>query len=74
MLGLHFCLGFSLVAVRRGHSLAVVLGFLTGWWFLLLWNTDPRASWSSVVAELLWAQKLQPLGSRALAQELWCTG
>ena len=50
MLGLHFCMGFSLVEVRRGHSLAVMLGFLTARWFLLLWNTDPRASWSSVVA------------------------
>ena len=30
VLGLHFCVGFSLVAVRGGCSLVVVLGFLTG--------------------------------------------
>ena len=29
MLGLHCCMGFSLVSVNRGYSLVAVLGLLT---------------------------------------------
>ena len=43
VLGLHFCLGFSLVWESRGHSLVVVVGLLTAV-ASLLQITGSRAS------------------------------
>ena len=64
VLHLCFCMGFSLAAVSRGYSPAAVHRLLTA---------DP-----SLVARHglsgTWAQDLRLPGSRAQAQQLWCTG
>ena len=69
VLGLHCCCGLFL----RGCSLVVVRGLLISMqWHFLLWSTGFRSmgfsSWGT------WAYLLQLPGSRALVQQLWCTG
>ena len=45
VLGLCWCMGFSIVAVSGDYSLVVVLGFSSQWLLLLweLWLLDTRA-------------------------------
>ena len=57
-------MGFSLTRVSRGYSLVAVLG-------LLPLVTSPVAERRPQVHGL---QLLWPMGSRAQAQWLWCTG
>ena len=41
-MGLHYCVGFALVAGSRGYSLLPCTGFSLRW-LLLLWSTGSRA-------------------------------
>ena len=66
--------GLSLVAASRGYSLLQCTGFSLQW-PLLLWSTGSRhAGFSSCGSCGTWAQQLRLVGSRAQAQQLWCTG
>ena len=64
MLGLLCCSGFFLAGVSRGYSLVVVYRLLIAV-ASLLWSTGSR---------VLGLQKLELPGSRAQAQQWWCTG
>ena len=55
--------GLSLVVASRGHSLVVATGFSL--WWLLLWNTGPRAHG---------LQELQHVGLVVAAPRLWRAG
>ena len=63
--------GLSLVVVSGGYSSLWCTGFSL-WWLLLLRSTGSRrAGFSSCGSR---AQQLWLAGSRAQAQQLWCTG
>jgi len=64
VLGLLCCSGFFLAGVSRGYSLVVVYRLLIAV-ASLLWSTGSR---------VLGLQKLELPGSRAQAQQWWCTG
>ena len=64
MLGLLCCSGFFLAGVSRGYSLVVVYRLLIAL-ACLLWSTG---------SGVLGLQKLELPGSRAQAQQWWCTG
>ena len=60
---------FSLVAANRATLQLPCVGF--SWqWLLLLWSIGCRCMGFSSCGT--WAQQLQPLGSGAQAQQLWC--
>ena len=61
----------SLVAVSRGYSSLRCAGFSLLWLLLLRSTGSRRAGFSSCGT---WAQQLWLVGSRAQAQQLWCTG
>ena len=63
--------GLSPAAVSGGSSSLRGSGFSL-WWLLLPQSTSSRRSGFS--SRSAWAQQLRPLGSRAWAQYLWCTG
>ena len=63
--------GLSLVEVSRGYSSLWCTGFSL-WWLLLLWSTGSKHAGFSNCGT--WAQQLWLAGSRAQAQQLWCTG
>ena len=58
VLGLGYCMGFSVFAVSRGYARAAVSGF-SMWWLLLLQSTASRGCG---------LQRLRFPGSRAQAQ------
>ena len=59
------CVGLSLVAVGRDHSLAVVCGF-SRWWPLLLQSTGSRAGF------MIMALGPQSTGSAVQVHQLGC--
>ena len=63
--------GFSLVAASRVYSLLLCAGFSLRWLLLLQSRSSRHVGFSSCGT---WAQELWLAGSRAQAQELWCTG
>ena len=63
--------GLSLVAASRGYSSLQCTGFSLRQ-LLLLWSTGSRRTGFSSCGT--WAQQLWLAGSRAQAQQLWCTG
>ena len=71
MLGLHYCLGFSLAVMSRGYSLVVVHGLFIAVSSLVersLWSTGSRCTGASAVA----APGLQSTGSGVVSHELSC--
>ena len=56
VLGLHCCLGFSLVAVSGGYSVVVALGFSLRWLLLLRSMTPGRLGFGSCSSWALRAQ------------------
>ena len=72
-LGLRCCTwAFSSCGERgRGYSLLWCAGFSLRW-LLLLQSTGSRCAGFSSCG--MWAQQLWLVGSRAQAQQLWCTG
>ena len=63
--------GLFLVAASKGYSLLRCVG-LSLRWLLLLWSTGSRRMGFSSCG--MRAQQLWLVGSRAQAQQLWCTG
>ena len=63
--------GLSLVAASRGYSLLWCVGFSMPWLLLFRSTVSRRVGFSSCGT---WAQQLWLAGSRARAQQLWCTG
>ena len=64
-------LGLSLVAGSGGYSSLWCAGFSLRWLLLLRSTGSRRTGFSSCGT---WAQQLWLVGSRAQAQQLWCTG
>ena len=64
-------LRLSLVAASGGYSSLRCAGFSLWWLFLLQSMGSRHAGFSSFGT---WAQQLWLAGSRAQAQQLWCTG
>ena len=72
MLGLHYCLGFSLVVASKGYSLVSVRGLPIAVASLVersLWNTGSRRTGASGIA----APGLQSTGSVVVSHELSCS-
>ena len=72
MLGLHYCLGFSLVVASKGYSLIAVRGLPIAVASLVersLWNTGCRRTGASGIA----APGLQSTGSVVVSHELSCS-
>ena len=71
VLDLHCCMGFSLVMVNGGYSLAVVNEVLM-WWLLLLWS--PGSRWAGFSSCQSWAleHRLNSYGTWAqLLHGMW---